>query len=206
MATPQFTPQQRAFLVSEYHCMQRVAEVLRRFHQAYPNVCQPSRGAVYKNVRKYQATGTSRKLKSERSGRPRSGRSPANIQAVDDLLQEERAVGQRVTCRRNGLGIPSATFNRITRLDLRFHPYQMIHRHKLQAGDFQRRVDFCQWLTNHAPRFLENFIIGEEAGFAVNTSVSTHNVRDMRREGKHHNPPHRHQRTAAENHGRARYS
>ena len=61
MATPQFTPQQRAFLVSEYHCTQSVAEVLRRFHQAYPNVRQPSRGAVYKNVRKSQATGASKK-------------------------------------------------------------------------------------------------------------------------------------------------
>ena len=162
--------------------------MLRRFRQAYPNVRQPSRGAVYKNVRKYQATGTSRNLNSEGSGRPRSGRSPANIQVVDDLLQEERADGQRVTCRRNGLGIPSATFNRITRLDLRFHPYQMIRRHKLQPGDFQRRVDFCQWLTNRPPRFLENLIIGDEAGFAMNTSVNTPNVMSgsMRREGKHH--------------------
>ena len=66
MATPQLTPQQRAFLVSEYHRTQRVADVLRRFHQAYLNVRQPSCGAVHKNVRKYQATGTSRNLKSER--------------------------------------------------------------------------------------------------------------------------------------------
>ena len=83
-------------------------------------------------------------LNSERSGRPCSAGSPAYIQVVDDLLQEERTDGQKVTCRRNGTGIPSAMFNRITRLDLRFHPYQMIRRHKLPPGDFQRRVDFCQ--------------------------------------------------------------
>ena len=65
----------------------------------------------------------------------------------------------------------------------------MIRCHKLQPGDFQRRVDFCQWLTNRPPCFLENFIIGDEAGFAMNTPVNTHNVRDMRREGKHHKPP-----------------
>ena len=54
----------------------------------------------------------------------------------------------------------------------------MICRHKLQPGDFQCRVDFRQWLTNRPPCFLENFIIGDEAGFAMNTPVNTHNVRD----------------------------
>ena len=99
MATPQFTPQQRAFLVTEYHRTGSVAQVLRLFRQQYPNVRLPSRGAVYKNVEKYERTGTSRNLNKERCGRPRTGRSAANIQAVSDLLQEEEAV----TCRRNGL-------------------------------------------------------------------------------------------------------
>ena len=69
------------------------------------------------------------------------------------------------------------TFNRITRLDLRFHPFQMIRRHQLLAGDYQRRQQFCHWLLAQNARFLENVIIGDEAGFALNASINTHNVR-----------------------------
>ena len=81
-------------------------------------------------------------------------------------IQNQQQVGQLVSARRNGLGLTSATFNRITRLDL-FHPYQMIKRHELLPGDYQRREQFCQWLINRPDQFLDNVIIGDEAGFAL---------------------------------------
>ena len=60
----------------------------------------------------------------------------------------------------------------------------MIRRHKLQPGDYQRRNDFCQWLRARPPRFLENLIIGDEARFALNTSVNTHKVRQYAPRGQ----------------------
>ena len=54
MARPNFTPQQRAFLVREHDRRNRnVARVLERFREQYPDVRGPSRVAVYKNVAKY---------------------------------------------------------------------------------------------------------------------------------------------------------
>ena len=54
MARPQFTPQQRAFLVTKYDRRNRnVARVLERFREQYPDVRCPSRVAVYKNMEKY---------------------------------------------------------------------------------------------------------------------------------------------------------
>ncbi len=49
-----------------------------------------------------------------------------NIEAVRNVIQNQQQIHQLVSARRNGLGWSSATFNRITRLDLRFHLYQMI--------------------------------------------------------------------------------
>ncbi len=53
----------------------------------------------------------------------------------------------------------------------------MIKRHQLLAGDYQRRQQFCHWLRAQNARFLENVIIDDEAGFALNANINTHNVR-----------------------------
>lgn len=182
MVRPQFTPQQRAFMVKEYHDTKSVPEVLRRFRQQFRNVRCPSRATVFKNVNKYKATGTSRNLNKEASGRRRTGRSAANIQAVRNVL-DQRA-GGRISARRNGLGLPPATFNRITRLDLRYHPYQMIRRHELLPGDPPRRQRFCEWLLQQPANFLEDLVIGDESGFTLNGMVNTHNIREYRPQGQ----------------------
>ena len=106
--------------------------MLQRFRKEYPNTHCPCRATVYKNVRKYSVSGTSCILNKGRSGHRRTARSAANIEAVINAIDLEEANeegipgGMRKTCRRNGLGLSSAAFNHITRLDLRFHPNQMI--------------------------------------------------------------------------------
>lgn len=185
LVRPQFTPQQRSFIVTQYHRTQSVAAVLRRFCQEYPDVRCPSRKTIMKNVQKYQATGTSRNLNKKRSGRRRTGRSVANVQAVQDALQDHAAKGgQRLSCRRNGLGLTPSTFNPITRLDLNLYAYQMIKRHQLFPGDFERRQRFCTWLLQQGPRFLDHLIIGDEAGFFLNAMVNAHNVKDYQPRGQ----------------------
>ena len=182
MVRPQYTPEQRSFMVTEYHRTNSVGAVLRSFRQEFPNVRCPSRKTVSRNAQKYRTTGTSHNLNKGRSGRRRTGRSVANIEAVRNRLVEQQQAGegraQTISSRRNGLGMPSATFNRITRVDLHFHPYQMIKRHELLPGDQQRRLRFCRWLLAQPPRFLDNLIIGDESGFALNASVNTHNIRE----------------------------
>ena len=123
------------------------------------------------------------------SGRPKTARSAENIEAVRNAIEEangERLNGERprLSCRRNRLGLSSATFNRITRLDLRFHPYQMIKRHQLHQGDHLRRLQFCRWLRHRNDRFLDDLLIGDESGFALNASVNTRNIREYQPRGE----------------------
>ena len=119
---------------------------------------------------------------------PKNCKNRACIEAVRNAIEEanEEGIpgGMRITCRRNGLGLSSATFNRITRLDLRFHPYQMIKRHQLFPGDYPRRAQFCQWLLEQDGRFLEDVVIGDEAGFSLNASVNTHNIQEYHPRGE----------------------
>ena len=186
---PQFTPQQRAFMVSEFLRSNNINLVRQSFTNEYPDVRCPSRANIYYNVRKYRGNGTSCNLNKGNSGRPKTARSAENIEAVRNAIEEangERLNGERprLSCRRNRLGLSSATFNRITRLDLRFHPYQMIKRHQLRQGDHPRRLQFCRWLRDRNDRFLDDLLIGDESGFALNASVNTRNIREYQPRGE----------------------
>jgi hypothetical protein len=82
-----------------------------------------------------------------------------------------------ISSRRNNLALSQSAFSRIIRLDLHYHPYRIHVRHALEAGDPQRRLAFCQWLTAQNQRFLTNVIISDEAAFYLNGRVNTWNVR-----------------------------
>ena len=117
------------------------------------------------------------------SGRPRSARTQVNIDIVRQALQAE----PMMTARRNTIpNISPSSFNRITRLDLSWHPYVMQRRNALQNADFPRRAAYCQWLTNRPNRFIRDVIIGDEAVFPINGNVNTRNVR---RYAPRNNPP-----------------
>ena len=103
------------------------------------------------------------------------GCSQDNIDAVQEELINNP---DDVTCLIINLGLPSATFNHIVRIDLKWHPYKIQRRHQLLAADYQRRRQFSEWFLqqNRAPQFLPNLVIGDEAGFWMNGQVSSQNV------------------------------
>ena len=119
-------------------------------------------------------------------GRHKTSRTPANINAVQEVL-DENPTG--VSCRRNGLGLSSACFNRIVRSDLNWHPYKIHINHQLKEQDFAIRVRFCEWFLAQLrnPRFLANFVISDEAAFHLNGKVTTQNVRQYAPRGENPN-------------------
>ena len=159
----QLTTEQRVFIVLQYEKVQNTTEVQNAFRIRFPDRNPPHKGSILKNVRKYSREGTSHNLNKRNSGRIRTARSAENIAAVRDLLEED----PHVSARRNPIAISSAGFNRITRLDLRLHPYRMHVRHELLAGDLPRRLRFAEWLIQRCRRddFLQSMIIGDEATF-----------------------------------------
>ena len=137
---------------------------------------------IFYNVRKYQNRGTSLNRNKCNSGRRRTARSEENIAVVRDLLEENP---RNVSARRNPVAISSSGFNRITRLDLRWHPYRMHVWHELLANDLPRRLRYSEWFNQRCrnQHFLESLIIGDEAGFALNGEVNSHNVREYAPKG-----------------------
>ena len=172
----QLTSEQRVFVVTNFIRTQSVPEVQDAFRVAFPDRNPPLRNTILDNVRKYQNTGTSLNRNRGNSGRRRSERTEGNVAAVRELLEQN----PRVSCRRNPTALSSATFNRITRLDLLWHPYRIHVRHELLETDCPRRLCFSQWFNQHCQNenFLNRFFIGDEAAFEMNGQVNTHNVRE----------------------------
>ena len=111
------------FLPLNAMCAQGVVTVQRQFRERFPD------RTIQENVSKYHHCRTSLNRNSGNSGE--------NIAQVRNLLQN----GPRnVSARRNGLGISPPSFNRITREELRWHPYRIIVRHALKQADYQRRL------------------------------------------------------------------
>ena len=116
------------------------------FRLKFPDRNPPLRNTVLDNVSKYQNTETSLNRNKGNSGRRRTGRiSEENLAAVRELLEEN----PHVSSRRNPVAVTQSTFNRITRLDLPWHPYRMHVRHELLDTDWPRRLRFSTGLTGN---------------------------------------------------------
>ena len=163
------------------------------FRGRFPDRDPPHKTTILRNVRKYSSQGTSLNLNKGNSGRRRTARTEQNIAAVRTLLEQNR---RDVSARRNPVEISSSGFNRITRLDgygchlrstldLRWHPYRMHVRHELLATDLPRRLRFAEWFIQRCRRenFLSSIIIGDEAAFAMDGEVNSHNVRQYSPKG-----------------------
>ena len=180
----QLTVEQRVFVVSLYIETKSYTAVVQAFRERFPERNPPTRRTVYENVRKYRNHGTSLNRNKNNSGRRISIRTQENIESVRDLLIENPTLSTR----RNESGLSQTSFSRIVRDDLKWHPYRIHVRHGLKEHDYQRRIEFCTWFFNQSynPRFLFNFVVGDEASFALNGRVNTHNVRMYAEKG---NPP-----------------
>ena len=172
----QLTTEQQTFVVTTFHQTGSLQRTRDAFRERFPEREPPAAKTIWANVRKYQEHGTSLNCNKGNSGRRHTGRSEMNIAAVRQQVLEHPRDTSAI---RNGTGLPSATFNRITRLDLHQHPYRIHIRHQLTPGDFARRLVLARWLIARCKavvNFLRYLVIGDEAAFAMDGKVNTHNV------------------------------
>ena len=158
--------EQRVFVVETYFRTNSYKKVKEAFSDKFSEKAVPSKSSIERNVKKYRNHAMSINRNKENSGRKRSARTVENIEAVRALLERN----PRVCARDNGL-LTKSSFNRITKRDLKFHPYHMY-------------LDFCEWFSGQNTRFLPNFVISDEANFAMNGVVNTWNVRKYAPKGQ----------------------
>ena len=130
----QLTTEQRDFVVKKFHETKSFKATQDAFEERFRDRESPSKKTFWNNVRKYENHGTSLNMNKGHSGRKRTGRSAENIEAVRQQLAQHP---RETSARRNGVGLFRASFNRITRMDLHFHPFRMRVRHQLLLRTFK---------------------------------------------------------------------
>ncbi|CAB3989435.1 Hypothetical predicted protein [Paramuricea clavata] len=141
----------------------------------------PSKVNIKATFEKFVREGTCHNLNKGRSGRLRTVRTQENIDVVPR------------SARRNGLGLSRSSFNRIVKMDIKFHPYVLMQRHQLREGDPQQRLAFCNRFVNTAgqnPDFLDQLIVSNEAIFSSNAEINSRNVIKYAAKGDGHPPDH----------------
>ena len=134
---------------------------------------KPSFINILKHYQANNKVNMSLNLNKGNSGRRRTIRTAENIDAVRELLQQD----PHASALRNPIQTSCSSFNRITKHDIKWHPYRIHVRHELLPGDFARRLRFSLWLNERCRRenFLANLLIGDEASFVMNGEVNTQN-------------------------------
>ncbi|KAF2362565.1 Protein of unknown function DUF4817 [Trinorchestia longiramus] len=168
----QLTKEQRIFIVVNFLDSNSIQHVQELFQERFPERNSPSKVTIWKNVRKSKTEGTSLNLNKGRSGCKSTERAPENVEIVHQAL----LANPDISSRKNGLGTNKSTFNRIVKIELKWHPYKMHVRHKLLETNL-RRLNFAQWFLQKNHRFIEDIVIGDEAAFHLNGKVNSHNVR-----------------------------
>ena len=89
----------------------------------------------------------------------------SNLEKAKQIIEEKRNVSLRHLSQQLGTSYGSA--HTIVKKKLIMHPYKIQICQKLQPGDFDRRVQFCEWFLQKLqdPDFLGGLIMSDEAHF-----------------------------------------
>ena len=171
----QFTPQQRLWVALQKEKEYSTAQIKTLFTEKWPDKSPPAdKAVIWKVWKKLQIHHTVLDLKKGNCGRKKTGRSEENIERVKALLenQSEKRPDEIVcSSRRNDLNLSQSTFNRITRLDIKFHPYKILRRQKISPHNINLRFNMGKLLSRKSKAWFEHLSVSDEAWFSLGGHV-----------------------------------
>ena len=118
------TSEERIFVTTNYLKTRSFKEFQRLFGQVFWHRVSSNKIPISKNAKKYKTEGCSLNLNKDRAGRRRT----EHTQEIINLLLEKLVEATRILARKNDLNINKSRFKRITKRDLKWHPYKMLVR------------------------------------------------------------------------------
>lgn len=99
-----------------------------------------------------------------------------DVRSVDILASVQVNPRDSLNGRARDSGVSKTTIHRILKAE-KCHPYRMTLRHALMEGDFQLRLDFCNWAIDQDPLFHRKLMFSDECTFKSDAEVNTWNCR-----------------------------
>lgn len=189
VGTMRWTGEQRGFVVETFFkngesivAMQRA---FRRQFNLNRKDCVPDSKTIRKWISNVKTTGSA--VPKKPAGRPKSVRTPQNIEAVRASIEQSPTRSARKHA--VALGISSRTIRRILHTDLQLHPYKIMIVQELSPQCLVKRRDACNAILTAVPPGAIVWT-SDEAHFHLNSTVNKQNFRYWATE----NPRELHQR------------
>jgi hypothetical protein len=164
----------RGFVVEAYYennCS--VIGMQRAFRTRFAlsrNASVPDQKTILLWISNLRVTGSTLKRKSP--GRPRTVRTPKNVEAVRASIQQSP---KRFALKHAmALGISSRSLGRILHTDLKLHPYKMMLAEELSERDHANRRAISAEILEHVPAAAV-FLSSDEAHFHISGAVNKQN-------------------------------
>lgn len=175
-----FSVQERVEIVFLYGQHRSYNGTANAFNERHPD--NPiTRKAVTSLIIKFERTGSV--LDEKRSGRP----STDNLTEVGVLAEFSTNPQQSAREVARNHNLPRWSVFKVLKVH-HFHPYKIKLVQELSEDDFDRRIEFCEILTNRLEsREMSSFniLFTDEASFALNGEVNRHNSRYWAKENPH---------------------
>ena len=158
------------------------AKARKLFYRQNGRKFAPKRTSIKRWYEQFKSTGFVTSL--GKTGRKSLG--PAIVEEVANLFAKEPSITIRQAVQRLELPVSRATVQRIIRKKLKLYPYKIQLVHKLQPGDYDRRVSFAQTVLARLeddPSYLDKILFTDEATFHVSGLVHRYNVEGVTQNG-----------------------
>ncbi|KAK9888535.1 hypothetical protein WA026_000781 [Henosepilachna vigintioctopunctata] len=171
-----YTGEQRSFCVRAYFENNRSLIRVRRMYRLHYRLRKiaetPSNATILAWIQTFNTTGNT--IGEIHHGRPRTARTPGNIQSVADSVSRQ----PRLSVRKRGsqLGLSRATIHRIMRSDLHLKAYKIQIVQALHDNDYELRLNFVNVMLERFNNF-NNIFFSDEAHFHLDGYVNRQNCR-----------------------------
>lgn len=166
---------EKVYLASWMISFKSPAQVAEKYREMFNKDC-PAKSTLYFLRDLLLETGSVIKH------RPRSGR-PITASGDDKVEETRQMITNDPTLSIDGiadeLGVSHGSAFNILHKKLHAHPYKPIYSQELHDGDDDRRLQFCQIMTDNLqndPAYLRKITFSDECSFHLNGNVNKHNL------------------------------
>lgn len=150
-------------------------EVCTLFNEIYPNREPISQSVVSKTLKRFSETEHVRDV--PKVGRPKvASNDDKKLDVLLELVDDPHSSTRQLASNHD---VSKGSIHRILKKEKQ-HPYKPILVQALSEDDFDRRVEFCEYMMercNNEADFVNNIIFSDEATFYLNGTVNRHNCR-----------------------------
>lgn len=181
---PQFSVEERKWLVESYIAGTTINDLRRLFQQRFARDA-PVKSSIYKILAKFRDNGTLWNLNKEYSGRRRTLRTPQNEVSVLNFFQNNPTSSVRRSAQ--ALGIPKTSVHEILK-DIDQFAYKYQPEEELRGNSKQRRVHFARRFLDDWVPSLGNIYFTDESYFTLSGHVNKQNDRHWAQKRNHPHP------------------